>query len=522
MNVLECTHVSKTFPGSAGTAATEALRDVSFTAEQGKIVGLLGPDAAGKTTLLRILTGLMRPTSGKAVVLGFDTVRESAKIAQTIGYMPQKFGLYENLSVEENLTLYARLHGVRKSEEEERFQPLLEMTNLQAFRRRMAGNLSGGMKQKLALASALVSQPKLMLLDEPTVGVDVLSRRELWQILRQIVDLGQTTVLASTAYMDEADYCDRTLVLFEGKLLADAAPAEIRKLAAPHVEHPTFENGFQVLLSGSVPPPLVRQSPPNPDAPIRIHADRLVKKFGTFTAVDHVSFDVREGEIFGLLGANGAGKTTTFRMLCGLSSSNGGTIEIGGVNLRRAPGRARSKIGFTAQKFSLYTDISVRNNLEFFGGAYGLYGKKLRERIDAVLDEFSLRSFADAETARLPLGYKQRLSMACALLHEPEIVFLDEATSGADPIARREFWARIMKLADGGASVIITTHFLDEAAYCDRMVILQDGVSAAAGTVAEILQQGTFSDSEPPKNLEDAFVNIIQSSRKQKTEAVRS
>lgn len=524
MNVIECSHISKVFPGTdaGGRGETHALEDISIHVEKGNIVGLLGPDGAGKTTLMRILTGLMAPTSGDARVLGFSTVRDCAKITEVIGYMPQKFGLYENLTVEENLTLYARLHDVKRSEQEERFAQLLKMTDLTPFRKRMAENLSGGMKQKLALACALSPRPKLMLLDEPTVGVDVLSRHELWQILRKIVNEGETTVFVSTAYMDEADFCDRTLVLFGGKLLADASPAEIRALAASHTEHPTFENGFQVLLTGSVPPPLVRRNPPAHDAPVRIHTEGLVKRFGVFTAVNHISFDVRKGEIFGLLGANGAGKTTTFRMLCGLSSSDGGTLEIGGVNLRRAPGRARKKIGFVAQKFSLYTDLSVRNNLEFFGGVYGLSGKRLRERIRAVVEEFSLHPFLDAETARLPLGFKQCLSMACALLHEPEIVFLDEATSGADPMARREFWARIMKLADDGASVIITTHFLDEAAYCDRMLILQDGTAAASGTAVEILSQGTFPELPVPETLEDAFVNIIQNTRNHKREAVES
>ncbi len=516
MNTVECRSLSKVFTN--GKEEVRALSDVTFTLPSGMIVGLLGPDAAGKTTLLRLLCGLMKPTAGSASVLGLDTVKQSSGIQKRIGYMPQKFGLYENLSVEENLRLYADLHQVSEEKQRERFGKLLEMTMLTPFRTRMAGALSGGMKQKLALICALVSEPELMILDEPTVGVDVLSRRELWIILRKIVNEGRMTVLASTAYLDEADYCDRTLVLFEGKLLADATPAEIRAKATGHIANPTFENGFQVLLSGSVPPPLKRKTPARPDAEILIHAEKLVKKFGSFTAVDQVSFDVRKGEIFGLLGANGAGKTTTFRMLCGLSASDGGVIEIAGVNLRHAPGKARCRIGFVAQKFSLYSDITVRQNMEFFGGAYGLYGARLRERMDWAFDQFGLRHFSETNTGKLPLGYKQRLSMACALLHEPDILFLDEATSGADPMARREFWQRIMELADNGVAVIITTHFLDEATYCDRMVIMQDGITTASGNVEDIIRQGSLPGEETP-SLEDAFVNIIRNFRKERGHA---
>lgn len=513
MNIIECRHVTKTFKEKSGV--TTALSDVSFALSSGRITGLLGPDGAGKTTLLRILAGLFRPNGGSASVLGMDVVRDAAGIQNVIGYMPQKFGLYENLSVEENMLLYSELHAVPSDRREQRFVELLEMTSLLPFRKRMAGALSGGMKQKLALACALISEPSLLLLDEPTVGVDVLSRRELWQILRKLADEGQLTVLASTAYMDEADYCDRTLILFEGRLIADAAPDEIRRKAEGQVANPTFENGFQYLLSGSVPPPLKRGNEVSADAPAVIVAENLVKKFGSFVAVDHVSFEVRKGEIFGLLGANGAGKTTTFRMLCGLSSANEGRIEIAGVNLRRAAGSARMKIGYVAQKFSLYTDMTVMENLRFFGGAYGLSGGHLQERIDWAVKNFNLGQYLNSKTLKLPLGFKQRLSMACALLHQPEILFLDEATSGADPIARREFWERIMELADQGVAVIITTHFLDEAEFCDRMVIMQDGVAVAAGGVGEIRRDGALPGGPLP-TLEEAFVNIIRRTRKKK------
>lgn len=512
MSIIECQNISKRF--RRGKSPFDALSGVSFELEAGKITGLLGPDGAGKSTLLRILAGLMVPDAGSASVLGFDTVKEAQRIQTVIGYMPQKFGLYENLTVEENLKLYADLHAVPPAIQKQRFAELLEMTDLARFSGRLFGQLSGGMKSKLALACSLVSLPGLLLLDEPTVGVDVLSRRELWSLLRRIVATQGTTVLVSTSYMDEADYCSGVLVLFQGKCIASGTPADIQNQAAGEIPHPTFEQGFQKLLSGSVPPPLRRENPPAADAPVLIHAKDLVKRFGDFTAVDHVSFDVRKGEIFGLLGANGAGKTTTFRMLCGLDAATSGTVEIAGLDLRRSSGQARNRLGFVAQKFSLYGDLTMRENLEFFGGAYGLWGERLSERIAWATREFALAPYLDSPTASLPLGIKQRLSMATALLHEPDILFLDEATSGADPITRRDFWKRIMALADAGVAVIITTHFLDEAEYCDRMLIMQDGRDVASGTVAEIRRAGSLPGTAA-SSLEEAFVNIIRKSRKE-------
>jgi len=499
--IIHCSHVSKIFKEKKESKA--ALSDISFFLPANAIIGLLGPDGSGKTTLLRLFAGLYRPTCGTIQVLGMDSVKNSEHLQSTLGYMPQKFGLYENLSVEENMVLYAELHGLPKCEQEKRFTELLNLTSLTQFRQRMAGKLSGGMKQKLALACSLVSNPPLLLLDEPTVGVDVLSRRELWKILRKLVNEGNTTVLASTSYIDEVSYCDRVLILHQGKLISNSTPEELRQKAAPFIENPSFGNGFQILLSGKIHPRLSRKNPVKEDSPTIIHAENIVKKFGDFTAVNRINFDVRRGEIFGLLGANGAGKTTTFRILCGLTTANEGSIKIAGSDLHSRAAETRRKIGFVAQKFSLYTDLSVKNNLEFFGGAYGLAGKKLINRIEWALNAFSLRSYQNCITAKLPLGYKQRLSMACALLHEPEILFLDEATSGADPTARIEFWERILDLADSGVTVIITTHYLDEAEYCDRMIIMQDGIAAASGSISEILKQGNTI------KLEEAFVNII-------------
>ncbi len=501
-NIIECWGVTKSF-GNA-KKKIEALKDVSFQVAEGQIVGVLGPDGAGKTTLIRHLCGLMKPDSGNVSVLGLDSVHDAVEIQKQLGYVPQKFGLYENLSVAENIQLYAKLHGITDAELRERIPRLLEFTLLSPFTGRMAGKLSGGMKQKLALICALVSRPKLMILDEPTVGVDVLARRELWNILRQIVREEKMTVLTSTAYLDEADYCDQTLILFEGRLLTQGTPDEIRKEAEKFVQNPSFEDAFQALICGTVPKPLTRKKPVQEEAPTRLRVKDLVKRFGDFVAVDRISFSIRKGEIFGLLGANGAGKTTTFRMLCGLNSPNDGIIELDGEPLAERIEEMRSQTGYVAQKFSLYGDLSVVQNMEFFGGAYGVTGKLLKERIAWAMEAFQLAPYAKMNAEKLSMGFKRRLAMACALLHEPTIVFLDEATSGTDPISRREFWKRILNLADDGVAVIVTTHYMDEAQYCDRILIMRDGKSVAMGTVAEIMEQGGNAPT-----LEEAFVNLV-------------
>ena len=413
------------------------------------ITCVTGPDGAGKTTYLR-----------KLVV----------QAAGRLGYMPQKFGLYENLSVAENLKLYADLHGVRRGDFAARAERLLAATNLLRFKSRMAGKLSGGMKQKLALACALVSEPDTLILDEPTVGVDVVSRRELWAILKSFIEGREMEVFVSTTYADEEYYCDKVIRL--GGVLA---PAPIPPRTAGPLE------GDDAIV-----------------------AESLVKRFGDFTAVNDISFTVGRGEIFGLLGANGAGKTTTFRMLCGLDAPTGGRVAIRGVDLRNAPGEARGRIGFVAQKFSLYGDLSLAENLSFFGGAYGLSGARLTKRLDWAAAEFGLSRWWRTAAGTLPLGVKQRLAMAAALLHEPNVLFLDEATSGADPATRQGFWTRIRALADKGVAVVITTHYLDEAEFCDRMIIMQDGCAVAQGSPADIRAAGR-SD-----NLEEAFVTLIR------------
>lgn len=568
----------KDFSVKGSKRMTHALDDVSLEASAGALTALVGPDGAGKTTLLRLAAGLMRADRGSLQVLGIDVAADPQAVQDRISYMPQRFGLYEDLSVQENLDLYADLHGVRKDARRERYARLMEMTDLGRFTSRPAGKLSGGMKQKLGLACTLVRSPDLLLLDEPTVGVDPLSRRELWEIVRQLVDDERLSVIVSTAYLDEAERCARVFVLHEGKLIAEGSPQEIRDnakglcfaarppegtparamqarlLDAPasiidavpqggevrFIRRPDadekgvaalfdgiriepvparLEDGFMVLLRarhaavaapGTGAPAAAAASGGQDEVVIEVKD--LVRKFGDFTAVASTSFEVRRGEIFGLLGPNGAGKTTTFRMLCGLLPASSGFLQVAGVNLRHARAQARSRIGYVSQKFALYGNLTVAENLQFFGGAYGLRGQHLRDRMQVVLRQFDLLGQEQATSGQLPGGFKQRLAMATGLLHEPEILFLDEPTSGTDPLARREFWRRITALAEAGVTIIITTHFMEEAEYCDRIVIQDAGKVLAIGTPQQVRAR---AGGKPGARLdmEQAFIGIVSQAR---------
>lgn len=565
--------LTKAFPGKAGERV-DALKDLTFTIGGAGITALIGPDGAGKTTLIRLICGLMTKSGGTLTVLGLDPASEATALQAKLGYMPQKFGLYEDLTVGENLALYADLHGIAAAARRQRFPRLLAMTGLAPFTARLAGNLSGGMKQKLGLACTLVRAPSLLLLDEPTVGVDPLSRRELWVILRQLADEDAIPILVSTAYMEEAARCEKVLILHEGRLLAHGTPDAICALAAgrcgraappPGISPrlfqrrlfddpahfidavpeggqvrfiraaeapladicaalgtaaeevpPRLEDAFMLLLHGEAGAPLAGGETPAPAAPpaiaqeVEIEAKNLVKKFGDFTAVDNTSFTVRRGEVFGLLGPNGAGKTTTFRVLCGLLPATSGEIRVAGVDLRRGRIQARQRIGYVAQKFSLYGNLSVMENLRFFGGAYGLRGDVLAGRIAAALAEFQLQGWEESRADDLPGGYKQRLAMAAALLHRPQILFLDEPTSGIDPLARRRFWRRISDLAAGGATIVITTHFMEEAEYCDRILIQDQGRRLALGTPGEIRRQL----GQEGAAMNDIFIAIVEAARR--------
>ncbi len=575
MDAISGSNIFKTFRLGA-VETVQALVDVTFNIRHGTLTALVGPDGAGKTTLLRMVAGLMSPNSGRLEVLGLDVATNPQAIQSRISYMPQKFGLYEDLSVQENLDLYADLHGVSRKDRSERYPRLMDMTNLAPFMDRLAGRLSGGMKQKLGLACTLVRSPDLLLLDEPTVGVDPLSRRELWEIIRVLVKEEKLTVLMSTSYLDEAERCNHAIVLNNGKILVQGPPDEVSSLATGRVfladplpgqparnlqarlfdaqdvadavpeggqvrlvrqeqgqppftdtlagltlaATPTrFEDGFMLLLHKTLADAhvtLPALSPTQTTVPsqreVVIEVHDLVRKFGAFTAVDHVSFEVKRGEIFGLLGPNGAGKTTTFRMLCGLLAATSGKLRVAGEDLRIARASARKRIGYVAQKFSLYGQLSVIENLEFFSSAYGLRGQRKRERIAWAMQQFELNHLARLPSGQLPGGYKQRLAMAAALLHEPEILFLDEPTSGADPMARREFWRRITAFAEAGVTVIVTTHFMEEAEYCDKALIQDAGRVLAQGTPAELRNRADSHDGRRP-NMEDAFVAIVEASR---------
>ena len=489
-NVITATNISKSFYDKASKKEIVALENINIAIPYGKLTALIGPDGAGKTTFLRMVCGLVVPSSGTLDVLGIDVTVNPQKVQDRISYMPQKFGLYEDLSVSENMNLYADLHSVPLEERKERFARLLEMTGLAKFTERLAGKLSGGMKQKLGLACTLVRSPELLILDEPTVGVDPLSRRELWEILQQLVADEELTVLVSTAYMDEAELCSKVIVVEEGKVLYDNAPENLQEYM-----HPPNEEIFKKERTIS--------------DKVIIEVKNLVRKFGDFVAVDDVSFQVHEGEIFGLLGPNGAGKTTTFKMLCGLLPASSGELSVAGVNLRTARTQARTNIGYVAQKFSLYGTLTVDENLEFYGGAYGLSDKRLAERMRDVKEQFDLLEMSDKEAGELPGGYKQRLSMAAALLHEPLIIFLDEPTSGIDPLARRNFWQQITELAAEGKTIIVTTHFMEEAEYCDRIMIQDQGKMLAIGTPSEIRAQAGIEVVD----MNEAFIAIVENAR---------
>jgi ABC-2 type transport system ATP-binding protein len=553
-------------------AADPALNGVSISVAAGRITGLVGPDGAGKTTLIRLLAGLLDATSGEILVLGG---RPGADMDH-IGYMPQRFGLYEDLTVRENLELYAALRGLPREQWGDAFARLLEFTDLKRFETRLAGKLSGGMKQKLGLACALIRTPRLLLLDEPGVGVDPVSRRELWAMVKELVghEHGDSIgVLWSTAYLDEAEACDTVHLLNKGELLFSGAPGElfervkhrsyrladftgkrrpllerildrddvadatiqgrsIRVLlkkdaavpdaaafdAGPAVFEPVpprFEDGFIDILGGgpkgtSALAAAYRTIEPS-SAPA-IEAEGLTRRFGEFTAAENIRFSIGRGEIFGLLGPNGAGKSTTFKMLCGLLKPTEGTGSVAGFDLRHAAADARNSLGYMAQKFSLYGDLSVAQNLDFFAGVYGLEPGAARAAIDRMIEIFDLRRYLATNSGQLPLGYKQRLALACAVMHQPAVLFLDEPTSGVDPITRREFWTHINGLVGKGVTVLVTTHFMEEAEYCDRIALIYRAREIATGTPEELKQQAARVTKSDDPTMEDAFIALIAAS----------
>ncbi len=545
-----------------------ALNDISLDIEDNKIVGLIGPDGAGKTTFIRSLLGLLLPTSGTISILGLNPSENVDELHKVIGYMPQKFGLYEDLTVIENLNLYADLKNVVGQDRVESFKMLLDFTSLEPFKDRLAGNLSGGMKQKLGLACALLGKPKFLLLDEPGVGVDPISRRELMKMVRNLS--ADMTILWSTSYLDEAENFDEVILFNEGKLIYKGVPSLLTEKMVGNVflakkdgvknrtllkeflvsgdkivdvviegesvrvvikdenvkqkysdilkpVKPRFEDAVIDILGGTpLGESLIAKNLKidECDCEYMIDAGHLTKVYGgNFYASNDITFRVKRGEIFGLLGPNGAGKSTTFKMMCGLSRPTSGKALIRGIDMAKSSSLARSYLGYMAQKFSLFSTLSVLANLKFFAGIYGLKGKEKNEKIKQMVDIFALSSYLDFPAGDLPLGFKQRLALACAIMHNPAILFLDEPTSGVDPITRREFWKHINAMVEKGVSVVVTTHFMDEAEYCDNIALIYGGRAIKIGPTSEIKLKG--------ETMEDAFVRIILENDKKKAERLK-
>ena len=465
MNAIEVKNVSMRY------GRVQALDDVSFAVPKGEVFGLIGPDGAGKTSLYRILCTLLLPEAGKALVDGFDTVRDMKEIRKRVGYMPGKFSLYQDLTVEENLRFFATLFGTTVEEGYDSIRAIY--SQIERFRNRKAGALSGGMKQKLALSCALVHSPSVLLLDEPTTGVDPVSRKELWEMLLMLKERG-ITIMASTPYLDEVRCCERVAFLDHGKIRGIDTPEVILDQFSDVFNPPGIEKGAatESQLTENV-----------------IEVEHLVKAFGTFHAVDDISFTVKRGEIFGFLGANGAGKTTAMHMLTGLNQPTSGTGRVVGYDIRTEYEQIKRHIGYMSQRFSLYEDLTVAENIRLFAGIYGMKDDVIRRKTDEVLERLQFDDHKNDLVKSLPLGWKQKLAFTVSIFHEPGIVFLDEPTGGVDPATRRQFWELIYDAARRGITIFVTTHYMDEAEYCDRISIMVDGKISALGTPDELKER---------------------------------
>ncbi len=532
-----------------------AVDDLSLSVNRGEIYGLVGPDGAGKTTTLRMLAGLLDPTGGRIRVAGCDLPDQSDRVKAHLAYMSQRFGLYPDLTVDENINFYADLYGMTRRERDERLEELLDFSNMRPFRKRQAGNLSGGMKQKLQLICALIHTPEVLLLDEPTNGVDPVSRRDFWRILYRMLK-GGVAILVTTAYLDEAERCNRIGLMDQGRLLVQDSPEKVRQTMSKNIlsvrsgmprqasrvlrralagsvnvglfgdsvhivcrdPDQTTQEAREILHEANISIQEIRRIPPSledvfvntitaapaddaspppeetstPGSPERVpateavHVQALTRRFGDFIAVDRLSLSVSTGEIFGFLGPNGAGKSTTIRMLCGLLSPSGGGGRVAGCDIVGQAEAIKQRIGYMSQKFSLYDDLTVAENINFYGGIYGLAGQRLSERRAWAVHMAGLEGREKQPTRLLAGGWKQRLALACAILHQPPIVFLDEPTSGVDPLSRRRFWDLIYDMASRGRTVFITTHYMEEAEYCDRVAMIYRGRMIALGTPREL------------------------------------
>ena len=466
MNAIEVHNISKSY------GKVKALDDVSFSVGKGEVFGLIGPDGAGKTSMFRILCSLLLPETGNASVDSFDVVKQMCEVRCRVGYMPGKFSLYQDLTIEENLKFFATLFGTTVEEGYDSIKAIY--SQIERFKDRKAGALSGGMKQKLALSCALVHSPSVLFLDEPTTGVDPVSRKELWQMLLMLKERG-ITIVASTPYLDEVRCCERVAFLDHGK---------VRGIDTPEAVLDRFRDIFNPPGVESV---AVAQQQTEPENVIEVQ--HLVKAFGAFHAVDDISFNVKRGEIFGFLGANGAGKTTAMHMLTGLNQPTSGTGTVVGYDIRTEHEQIKKHIGYMSQKFSLYEDLTVAENIRLFAGIYGMKDDEIRRKTNDLLERLQFMEHKNDLVGSLPLGWKQKLAFSVSIFHEPGVVFLDEPTGGVDPATRRQFWELIYDAAAHGITVFVTTHYMDEAEYCDRISIMVDGRISALGTPDELKER---------------------------------
>lgn len=473
MDAISINSISKDF------ADVKALTDVSLNVRQGEIFGLIGEDGAGKTTLMRILTTLEPSTRGRCEVMGYDVTTQRRKIRDIIGFMPATFSLYRDLTVEENVSFFAQLFHTTIQEGYELIEPIY--SQIEPFRKRLAGKLSGGMKQKLALCCALVHRPKILFLDEPTTGIDAVSRKELWDMLEVLCREHGMTIVVSTPYRNEVMRCHRIALMSKGRVKAVGTPQDLMPAEEQALQARSLEADDRV-----------------------IKVEGLTKRFGRFTAVDGISFSVHRGEIFGFLGANGAGKTTAIRILCGLLKPTEGNGTVAGCDIQTEGEKIKHRIGYMSQKFALFPDLTVRENLSLFCGIYGMSAIGLRKVVNKTLEDINLTKYAHTQMKDLPLGWQQRVAFATATIHSPEILFLDEPTGGVDPQTRRHFWQLICDYADRGTTVFVTTHYMDEAMYCDTVSVMVDGRIEAMGRPADLIRQHQASD------MEDLFFRLTR------------
>ena len=490
MQAIDIRHISKSY------GKIKALSDVSLSVGKGEVFGLIGPDGAGKTSMFRILCSLLLPDSGSATVDGYDVVRQMHDVRCRVGYMPGKFSLYQDLTVEENLKFFATLFNTTIDEGYDDIKAIY--SQIERFKDRKAGALSGGMKQKLALSCALVHSPSILFLDEPTTGVDPVSRKEFWEMLGTLKERN-ITIVASTPYLDEVRCCDRVAFLDKGKVRGIDTPENIL------TEFADIFNPPGIKRKGNGNSPLVNTTDCDDNSSLITHhsslanvieVEHLVKAFGDFHAVDDISFTVKRGEIFGFLGANGAGKTTAMHMLTGLNQPTSGTGRVVGYDIRTEYEQIKKNIGYMSQRFSLYEDLTVAENIRLFAGIYGMKSKEIREKTDEMLHRLRFYDHKDDLVSSLPLGWKQKLAFSVSIFHEPGVVFLDEPTGGVDPATRRQFWELIYDAAARGITVFVTTHYMDEAEYCDRISIMVDGKIKAIGTPDELKKEYSQPDMD--------------------------